>query len=274
MINFCSMKQPPRSPLAILAGGALLACCASPSPPPAAPPIPPPAAPEVAAMPRPTPLATSTIATAPPLEGADLAAWDENLQAQLTDETRATAELVVLGGTTAWGWSRSPAFHRQWQQYDVLSLSAPGDRTQQVLHRMERGVLDGLRARLVIVLAGRDNLVEGASAADAAAGIRRVVEEIRVRLPATRILVVAALPAGRFRSDPIRQRINATNQALQRLNAESPAIVVDAGASLLSPDGELSELVMGEDENPTPLGYDLLGQTVGLVALGMLEGAL
>lgn len=254
--------------------------CASP-PAPSAPVqgMPPAAQPALVAPPTPPAPAPSL-----PEQRADLAAeapeagvlgthWHERHQAQLRAPGRSAAQLVLLGDGMADGWHGSRSFQKQWRERKPLNLALPGDQTQQLVWRIEHGALDGLAPRLVLLAAGAENLAQGLSPAETARGVAAVLQQVRERLPHSRVLLLGLLPAGPTALDPRRAASDATNVELRAVASAAQLTLAEVGGVFLEPDGRITPGMMNDDGQPTALGYEALTITVSLLAQRLLDGA-
>lgn len=203
-----------------------------------------------------------------------LANWLERHEAQLAgarSSRAARAELVVLGDSIADGWYASRSFTRQWLDERPLNLALPRDQTQHVLWRIDQGALDGLEPRLVVLMAGVENLISGFSPEETAAGVQALLSRVRSELPGARVLVVSLLPAGQAPSDPLRARITATNRELGSLAEPDRVVVVDVGGMFIDADGTISPSVMRDFLLPTELGYTALTTALSLVTRRLMQ---
>ncbi len=137
----------------------------------------------------------------------------------------------------------------------TANFGIEGDRTQFVLWRVQHGELDGSQARVVVLMAGTNNL-EAASAAEIARGLAAIVEEVRDRLPSAVVLLNAILPRGAA-DDPLRAKIADVNARIARLADGDRVRWVDAGAAFLDPDGDIKPLLMPDGLHPAAPGYDV-----------------
>ena len=100
----------------------------------------------------------------------------------------------------------------------ALNLGISGDRTEHVLWRLENGELAGIDPKVVVLMIGtnntgweRDKVTPRCSAPeDTIEGVKAVVHELRVRLPAARILLLAVFPRGTL-DDPQRAQVALIN---------------------------------------------------------------
>lgn len=125
------------------------------------------------------------------------------------------------------------------------NFGVSGDRTQQVIWRLENGEMNGFEPRAICLLIGTNNLVPGFgtpsktprnSPTEIVAGIARVLATLRQRWPAARILLHALLPRG-LPDDPARRELAEINTALSHLASLGRVFFVDASAVFLAKDG-------------------------------------
>ena len=89
-----------------------------------------------------------------------------------------------------------------------VRLGLGGDKTENVLWRIDHGELAGLSPKLVVLLIGTNNLAgDDTTPSMAAKGIATVVSAIRAKLPATRLLLLGILPREEQPSDALRASI-------------------------------------------------------------------
>jgi lysophospholipase L1-like esterase len=188
--------------------------------------------------------------------------WRRRHEQKLHAPHRLEAELVVLGDSISEGWADSGAFRRAFEAYKPLNLGIGGDQTQHLLWRIDQGILDGSKAKVAIVLIGVNNLGNGFSPDDTLRGIRAVVERVRTKLPAGRVLLLQVLPAGETPDDGLRAKIVATNAQLAALSLPPEVRLADVGGIFLEPDGRIPKAQMADFLHPTASGQERLTEAV------------
>lgn len=124
---------------------------------------------------------------------------------------------VMIGDSITHGWSRHPRF---FTKSKMLNLGFPGDRTQNVLWRLQHGELDSVKPRLVTLMIGTNHMHEtkksftADSTEDIFTGIQAVVAEIRTRLPDAQLVILSVLPR---RHPGENARVEALNAVLPQL---------------------------------------------------------
>jgi beta-glucosidase len=148
-----------------------------------------------------------------------------------------------------------------WQEYyghrKAINMGVSGDRTQHVLWRFEHAQLDGIKAKVAVVMIGtnnsnnRDN-TEG----EILEGVAAIVQQIRTRQPETKILLLGIFPRGNtFNAQ--RGKILQVNQALARLDDGKNVFYLDFGSQLIENDGSIAKGIMKDSLHPTEAGYKI-----------------
>lgn len=100
--------------------------------------------------------------------------------------------------------------------WNAANFGWGSDRTEHILWRLENGELDGVHPKVIVVLAGTNNLgpqhcAEGADGADVAAGVQAIVEVCRLKAPRAKIIVTGLFPRNDLPgAAAVIERINAT----------------------------------------------------------------
>jgi len=89
-----------------------------------------------------------------------------------------------------------------------------------------------------------------------------VLERVRAKLPAARVLLLAVLPAGETPEDGLRTKIGTTNAALAALAVPPEVRVADVGGIFLEPNGHIPKAQMADFLHPTALGQERLTEAV------------
>jgi lysophospholipase L1-like esterase len=185
-------------------------------------------------------------------------------------ETRRAAKLVFLGDSITAGWDDAVCAEF-FAKLHPLRLGIGGDRTQNVLWRVDHGELDGLDPAVLVLLIGTNNVgADEVPPAAAAKGVAKVVEKVRQKLPRTRLLVLGILPFDEQPTSKSRELVAQTNALLAGLAAGRQVRVLDIGSRLLEPDGRISREVMADFLHPTPRGYRIIASAITPLLTEML----
>lgn len=132
---------------------------------------------------------------------------------------------VVLLGDSAfhlWEAQQGEAWRRFAARRSTLNLGYAGDRTQNVLWRVENGELDGYRAKAVVLTVGAANSMRGSKPEDTALGVRTVIGAIRRKQPTARVVLCPVFSEG---SDAQVRRNDETVNAIVRNYANGVSVL-------------------------------------------------
>ena len=149
--------------------------------------------------------------------------------------------------TRRWGATDYPQFLAHWREtfhgWNAGNFAWGGDSTHNILWRLRNGELDGVNPKVVVLLAGTNNLGQGAAddakVADVTRGITAVVAEIRERAPLAKIILMGILP----RNDVpgVMPAINRINDNLARIADGKVVRYLNINDRLADADGNLLE---------------------------------
>lgn len=109
-------------------------------------------------------------------------------------------DLVFIGDSITQNYEK-PDYQPVWQTFyghrHALNLGYGMDTTGATLWRFRQGELKGLAPKVAIILIGTNDTNAGRSSDETLAGIVSVVDEVKKRLPATRIILMGILPSVR-----------------------------------------------------------------------------
>src|SRR5262245_45896058 len=113
-------------------------------------------------------------------------------------------DLYFLGDsiTRRWGATDYPDFLANWKQnffgWNAANFGWGGDTTQNIIWRLDHGELDGVNPKVIVILAGTNNVgrnpVDAARIADISKVIKAVIDRCRQKAPRARIILTAIFP--------------------------------------------------------------------------------
>jgi beta-glucosidase len=193
----------------------------------------------------------------------------QSLVLQRARENAGNYDIEFIGDSITQGWE--VAGRNVWQQFygqrKCINMGVGGDQTQHVLWRFDQGQLDGIKAKVAVVMIGTNNSnnnragVEDYSAADILEGVQAVVQQIRTRQPNTKIILLGIFPRGQTFSTQ-RGKILQVNQALARLDDAKNIFYIDFGSQLIENDGLISLSMMRDYLHPGEAGYKIWADAI------------
>ena len=169
------------------------------------------------------------------------------------------ADLVFIGDSITQGWESvgQPVWDRRFKGHDALALGYGGDRTENVLWRLQHGELDGIRPKVIVLMIGTNNTGDRQEdPATTAAGIRRLIDEIQARQPAAQVLLLAIFPRDKQPGARLRQLNQRVNQIIAGFADGRRVHFLDIGPALMNPDGTLSEDILPDLLHLSEQGYE------------------
>jgi len=171
--------------------------------------------------------------------------------------------LIFVGDSITQRWDRQGT--QVWQKYysnrNAVNLGVDGDRTQNVLWRLDNGNIDRISPEVAVVMIGTNNSDDGCTAEEIAAGIIAVCQKIREELPQTKIILHAIFPRGERPS--AQRRLNARASEIASKIADNRMIYyMDIGNEFLEADGSISKEIMYDYVHLTSKGYTRWAQAL------------
>ncbi len=208
---------------------------------------------------------TASVTPSPLNESWSLDWWMPRHEEKLAEIARRNAagertELVFIGDSITHHWEKEqPAlFKTFYGRYNALDLGYGGDRTENVLWRLQHGEIDGIAPKVTVLMIGTNNTGFRQEAPELIyAGIKRDIAEIRKHLPKTRILLLAIFPRGEKPDDTLRVLNEKVNAMLPKLADDKHVFFLNMNKAFLAPDGTLSKDIMPDLLHPNAEGYKI-----------------
>jgi beta-glucosidase len=167
--------------------------------------------------------------------------------------------LLFMGDSITDFWPRVGEYSwLKFAPYKPADFGISGDSTEHVLWRITHGELDGINPKVVVLMIGTNNI--GHAPADqpewAAAGVVKIVQTIREKLPDSRILLLGVF-ARDTPGSVHRNAVASINEIISKLDDGKMIRYLDIGRVFLDADGNIPTDVMRDKLHPTAKGYDL-----------------
>jgi lysophospholipase L1-like esterase len=213
------------------------------------------------------------IAPSPSAGAADRAAprTDQNsmiAHAQLLEKARAGRIDVYFVGdsiTRRWGATDYPELLAHWRQnffgWNAGNFGWGADRTEHILWRLEHGELEGVNPKVIVILAGTNNIGKapggGAKVAEISRGLTAILERCRQQAPRATVILTAIFP--RNDNMALMPEIDQVNATLARLADGRGIRYLDVNDRLADKGGKLFPGMMNERDklHPTIQGYQV-----------------
>jgi lysophospholipase L1-like esterase len=166
-----------------------------------------------------------------------------------------------------WGALDYPDLLANWKRnffgWNVADFGWGADRTQNILWRLEHGELDGVNPKVVVLLAGTNNVGktmapggDDAKAADIARGIGAIVRVIQEKAPEATIVITGIFP--RNDNMAVMSTIDKINAAVSTSAEGNRVRYLNINDKLADRNGKLFDGMMNPDKlHPTAQAYQI-----------------
>jgi lysophospholipase L1-like esterase len=167
--------------------------------------------------------------------------------------------------TRRWGAIDYPELLANWNQnffgWNAADFGWGADRIENILWRLNQGELDGVNPKVIVLLAGTNNVGntvppdgDDAKVADITKGLKAVLDVLRAKAPDATIVATAIFP--RNDNMAVVPTINKINLNLSKLADGQKIRYLDINARLADREGKLFDGVMNTDKlHPAIPGY-------------------
>jgi beta-glucosidase len=178
--------------------------------------------------------------------------------------------------TRRWGATDYPEFLANWKQnfygWNAADFGWGGDTTQNILWRLENGELDGVNPKVIVLLAGTNNVGRTAAdepkIADITRGIKTIIDLCRQKAPHARIILMAIFP--RNDSMIVTPSIERINQNIAKFADGRTIQFLNINDKLADKNGVLFDGVTVDKLHPSLNGYQIWADALKPVLRKML----
>jgi lysophospholipase L1-like esterase len=203
--------------------------------------------------------------------------------AQLLEKARKGGIDVYFEGDSIvrrWGATDYPQLLAHWNQsfhgWNAADFGWGADNLQNILWRLENGELDGVNPKVVVLLAGTNNVCHGTptvcgdeSAEDILKGYKAVLGVIQAKAPEAVIIVTGIFP--RNDNMAVVPLIYRVDEKLSKLADGKRILYLDINDKLADKEGKLFEGMMGGDGiHPALKGYQVWADALKLILTQLL----
>ena len=196
---------------------------------------------------------------------------DENslsAHAELVDKAKKGGiDIYFVGDSIArrWGATDYPDLLANWTQnffgWNAADFGWGADKTQHILWRLEHGELDGVNPKIIVVLAGTNNVgtvpPTAAMVEDVTRGIKAILDACRRKAPRAAIVLTAIFP--RNDNAAVMPAIDRINRNIARFADGKTVRFLNVNDQLADKNGRLFDGMMNERDrlHPAVKGYQI-----------------
>jgi len=183
----------------------------------------------------------------------------------LAKRTQGRIDVYFVGNsiTRRWGATDYPEFLANWKAnffgWNAADFGWGADRIQNMLWRIENGELDGVNPKVIVVLAGTNNVGtrpgDDEKVADITRGLRALVDLCRRKAPNATIILTGIFP--RNDNMAVMPEIDRINANLAQFADGKTIRYINVNDKLADRDGNLFDGMMVDKLHPTVKGYQV-----------------
>jgi lysophospholipase L1-like esterase len=144
----------------------------------------------------------------------------------------------------------------------IANFAIAGDTTQGLLWGLKNGEGEGFSPKAIMLMIGTNN-TGGNTGPEIAEGVGAVVQELRTRFPAAKILLLAIFPRGAGPTDQARLKNDEANKLIAKLHDNRNVFFMDLAPKFLDDKGVLLPgLFRNDNLHPAAPGYEVWAQAV------------
>lgn len=186
-----------------------------------------------------------------------VATWDKMHAEDVLAAQYDQVDVLFVGDSITAGWDWQ-IWEKNFKPLNAANFGIGGDNTGNVLWRLQHGAIGNLQPKLIVLLIGVNN-VGGLQETpeQAAAGVIKVVQQLQLAWPSSKILLNAVFPFDQEPSAENRSKVKTLNKIIAKLGDNKTVFYKDYGPLLLQKDGSIAPDVMADFLHPTPKGYQI-----------------
>ena len=172
-------------------------------------------------------------------------------------------DLIFIGDSITQGWEGrgKGVWAKHYAKRNAVNLGIGGDRTQHVIWRLDNGNLHRIKPKAAVIMIGTNNSGSNTSQ-EIADGVEVIVNQLRKKLPETKVLLLGVFPRGTNNSDKRRQVNEGANAIFKRLADGKAVHYLDIGPQFLEKDGTLSREIMPDLLHLSEKGYTIWAESI------------
>jgi lysophospholipase L1-like esterase len=167
---------------------------------------------------------------------------------KVAEANKEPIDVLLVGDSITMQWGA--AWQKHFGTLKTVNIGIGGDKTQNVLWRLDHGGVAGLEPKLCVLMIGNNNcfFTPETGIEPAAKGIKACADNLREKFPKSPVIVVKVLPAhapGNAFYEDIK-KINAAIDGLS-LDADPMVHLLDLTADFVNADGTLKKNLFSPD---------------------------
>ncbi len=188
--------------------------------------------------------------------------WIQRHESMNQRVKQGNVDLLWIGDSIVENWENQgkPVWNKYYAHRNAVNLGISGDRTEQVLWRLDNGNIDGIAPKLAIVMIGQNNGTTN-TAWHIGEGVTAIVNKLREKLQNTKILLLGIFFRGEKPNEE-RMRLASANEIAAKCADGKHVFYLDIDKIFLRPDGTIPGNLMPDFEHPSEEGHRIWAKEI------------
>lgn len=171
-------------------------------------------------------------------------------------------ELLFIGDSITEGWPQG-LWDEYFGAYTAANFAIGGDKTENLLWRLDNGATGQLDPQVVSLLIGVNNFgLSNHSPEEVIAGIEAVVGKLKQKFPKAKILLHGIFPHKESAQHQARDQVRQVNRAVAKLADDPRVHFLDIGTQLVEASGDISPEIMPDYLHLSEQGYRIWAENL------------
>lgn len=183
--------------------------------------------------------------------------WDKRHAEDIVVAQYEEVDLLFIGDSITAGWDWQ-IWDKNFKPLKAANFGIGGDHTANVLWRLQHGAIGNIQPKVIVLLIGVNNFGHlHETPHQVAAGVTKVVEQLQLAWPSSKILLNGVFPFDQLASSDNRKHVNSLNKLIAQLDNKKTIFYKNYGPLMLQKDGNISPEIMADFLHPTVKGYQI-----------------
>lgn len=187
--------------------------------------------------------------------------WQKRHAAIVEKAKKGDVDLLMIGDSIVHSFDKA-VWDKYYAPRRALNLGYWGDKTENVLWRLDHGEIDGISPKLAIVMIGTNNTSTGNTPEEIYEGVKAICGRLRAKLPETKIMLLAIFARGKDAADKRRINNEAANKLIAGLADNENIFFVDINDQFVEKDGTLRKDLFPDLLHPKEKGCAVWAEAI------------
>ncbi|WP_051234737.1 GDSL-type esterase/lipase family protein [Marinimicrobium agarilyticum] len=196
--------------------------------------------------------------------------WNTMHREDVEIASTGNVDVLFIGDSITEGWPQN-VWEEYFGDYKAVNFGIGGDKTENLLWRLNNGSVGRLDPQVVVLLIGINNFgLSNHEPDDVAQGVTAVVRTLKGAFPNAEILLNGIFPTKQSAEDPMRDKVAQVNEQIAQLEDDRVHYLY-IGDQLVEENGDISAEIMPDYLHLSEKGYRIWAENLQPILADWLE---